>query len=88
MFYRGHRYHGHVFTKGHSRKTALEGQEAKFLGGFAWECTSLSGGLPRAGLPGSLENVGQEVMAYGLAGLSFLETGKVTLRSPARMHIE
>lgn len=80
--------HGHVFTKGHSRQTAREGQEAKFLCGFAWEGASLSGGLPHAGLSESMENVGQEVMTCGLEGLPFLEIGKVTLSSPARMHIE
>lgn len=88
MLHHGHRHHGHVFTKGHSRQTAREGQEAKFLCGFAWEGASLSGGLPRAGLSESMENVGQEVMTCGLEGFPFLEIGKVTLSSPARMHIE
>lgn len=63
-------------------------ERGKKLSGFAWEGASLSGGLPRAGLSESMENVGQEVMTYGLEGLPFLEIGKVTLSSPARMHIE
>lgn len=64
------------------------GKKLSFLCGFARKGASLSGGLSRAGLSESMENVGQEVMTCGPEGLPFPEIGKVTLSSPARMHIE